>query len=49
MKSDNVNGVFSFFDDCILIYFIKENEVVICIVVRNRGDDGVVNVIWVVF
>lgn len=49
MKSDNANGVFSFLGDCTPTHSTQENEVVTCNVVRKRGDDGAVNVTWVVF
>lgn len=49
MKSDNANGVFSFRGDCTPTHSTKENEVVTCTVVRNRGDDGAVNITWAVF
>lgn len=49
MKSDNANGVFSFLGNCTPTHSTQENEVVTCTVVRNRGDDGAVNVTWAVF
>ncbi|XP_061172919.1 adhesion G-protein coupled receptor V1-like [Saccostrea echinata] len=49
LKSDNANGVFSFHGDCAPTHSTQENEVVTCTVIRNRGDDGAVNVTWSVF
>ena len=41
--------MFSFLGDCTPTHSTQENEVVTCTVVRNRGDDGEVNVTWAVF
>ncbi|XP_076465121.1 adhesion G-protein coupled receptor V1-like [Babylonia areolata] len=48
LKSDNANGLFGFREACTPSRIDDESAKLVCNVQRQRGDDGTVNVTWLI-